>query len=486
VSTTSEEVVEVTKVKKQKRTHEADAAAGPSTKSKDQVDASEVMSRRQQLGIQVEGDESQFAPVLSFAESGMPANVMKACEGFEKPTPIQAQSWPVALSGRDMIGIASTGSGKTLAFTLPGFVHVLNKNLNSKTSKKSVISILVLSPTRELATQIHEVASEAGKSCDMQSACLYGGMPKDVQRKQLSKSSMIVATPGRLLDMVNDGSCDLSRVQYLVLDEADRMLDMGFEKDVRQILSLVPTERQTLMFSATWPVAIQSLAHEFLKTPVRVIVGSTNLAASHTVTQVVEVVDPKDKESRLHSLLCNYHKSRKNRVLVFCLYKKEAARVETFLARKGWNVVAIHGDMSQADRNKAFQAFRDGQTPLLVATDVAARGLDIPDVEYVINLTFPLTIEDYVHRIGRTGRAGKSGIAHTLFTAQDKPHSGALINILNETGQTVPEDLMKFGTGVKRKEHKMYGNHFRAEGEVSKKAQKSHLMTRMIEPKVGK
>eukprot|EP00301_Raphidiophrys_heterophryoidea_P018696 c3702_g1_i1.p1 GENE.c3702_g1_i1~~c3702_g1_i1.p1 ORF type:complete len:533 (-),score=121.36 c3702_g1_i1:78-1646(-) len=457
--------VEEKKKKQKVESTKATVADEAEPKSTAKKSAQEIAALRASLEVSVDGDsDSIFCPITSFAESEMPENVLQCCSGFQKPTPIQAQAWPIALSGRDMIGIASTGSGKTLAFTLPGFVRVTA----IKKSGAQKISILVLSPTRELATQIFDVAAVAGKTCSIQAVCLYGGMSKAEQRKQLYGASMVVATPGRLLDMVNDGVCDLSNVKYMVLDEADRMLDMGFEKDVRKIMALLPEKRQTLMFSATWPTEIQSLAHEFLKSPVRVTVGSTDLAASHSVTQIIEVIDEREKESRLQALLSKYHQSRKNRVLVFCLYKKEAARVESFLQKKGWSAVAIHGDMSQVERNRSFQAFKDGQKPLLVATDVAARGLDIPDVEYVINLTFPLTIEDYVHRIGRTGRAGKTGISHTFFTAQDKPHSGSLINILNESGQPVPEDLLKFGTGVKRKEHKMYGAHYRAEGEMKK------------------
>lgn len=286
---------------------------------------------------------------------------------------------------------------------------------------------------------------------------------------------MIIATPGRLLDLIEEGNCDLSRVTYLVLDEADRMLDMGFEQDVRRILAMVSSDRQTCMFSATWPQSIQQLASEFLVSPIRVVVGSAELAAAHTVTQRVQVVEPKDKEPKLHALLTQYHSSKTNRVLVFCLYKKEAARIEGFLKRKGWDVAAIHGDMSQTDRTRAFNAFRSGEVPLLVATDVAARGLDIPDVEYVINLTFPLTIEDYVHRIGRTGRAGKTGIAHTFFTMEDKAHSGALVNVLREAKQEVPEELLKFGTGVKRKEHKMYGAFFKGDNDASANKQSTKI-----------
>jgi len=216
------------------------------------------------------------------------------------------------------------------------------------------------------------------------------------------------------------------------------------------------------MFSATWPPAIQKIAEEHLNHAVKVVIGSAELSATKTVTQLVDVVEPADKDRTLLRLLSQYHSSRKNRVIVFCLYKKEAARMETFLQQRGWPCCAIHGDMTQDARTRAFNSFRDGHVPLLVATDVAARGLDIPQVEYVINLTFPLTIEDYVHRIGRTGRAGARGISHTLFTSLDKAHAGELVNVLRDAGAEVPEALLRFGTHVKKKEHPVYGAHFRA------------------------
>jgi len=226
------------------------------------------------------------------------------------------------------------------------------------------------------------------------------------------------------------------------------------------------------MFSATWPVTIQALGNEFLSDPIKIIVGSEDLAANHKVTQHVEVMDPDHKFQRLQQLLQLHHKSRNNRILVFALYKKEASRLESMLRAKGWNVQSIHGDKSQTERTKAMSNFKDGTIPLLVATDVAARGLDIPDVEYVVNYTFPLTIEDYVHRIGRTGRGGKVGVSYTFFTLHDKSHGGELVNVLNEASQNVPEDLLKFGSHVKKKEHALYGAHFK-EIDTSKKS--SHI-----------
>jgi len=259
------------------------------------------------------------------------------------------------------------------------------------------------------------------------------------------------------VDLMNEGSCNLSAVSYLVLDEADRMLDAGFEQDMRTIISATHASRQTCLFSATWPDSIRALAHEFLTNPLRVTIGSEDLAAGTRITQLVEVIEDDARERRLGALLAEYHASRENRVLVFVLYKREAARIEQALRRKGWNCGSIHGDKAQAQRTHALEAFHAGTVPLLVATDVAARGLDIPDVDYVINFSFPLTIEDYVHRIGRTGRAGKQGTAHTFFQPGDKARAGELVNVLSEAGQVIPECMKQFNLTTKKKTHKLYG-----------------------------
>jgi len=288
--------------------------------------------------------------------------------------------------------------------------------------------------------------------------CVHGGVAKRPQQDALWEGAhVLVATPGRLLDLVGEGSCDLSEVTYLVLDEADRMLDMGFEKDIRQILEYLPPQRQTAMFSATWPAAIQKLSAQFLNDPIHVTVGacSDGLSSNQESTQIVEVIDDRARNDRLTALLKDYHHSRKNRILVFVLFKKEATRLEDYLLYQGWKVASIHSDKSQAARTKALQGFIDGTSPLLVATDVAARGLDIPQVEYVINYSFPLTIEDYIHRIGRTGRAGKTGISHTFFQHHDKHRAGELVNVLKETNQVIPEGLGQWGLAVKKKEPKL-------------------------------
>ena len=318
--------------------------------------------------------------------------------------------------------------------------------------------MLVVAPTRELAMQSQTGLEVAGKHFKMKSACVYGGVPKYEQRKALREGAeVIVATPGRLIDLMEEGCCSLDQVSFLVLDEADRMLDQGFERAIRQIIGATHPERQTCLFSATWPESVKQLASEFLSKPVMVTIGSEDLAASKSVTQIVEVVEERSREWKLQNLLKKYHKDN-NRILIFVLYKKEADRITSALESKGWNVAAIHGDRTQDKRIRAIEDFRKGSVPILVATDVAARGLDIPGVEYVINFSFPLTIEDYVHRIGRTGRAGKTGVAHTFFHAGDKLRAGELVQVLKESGQNVPKEMMQFDLNVKRKEHKLYGN----------------------------
>jgi len=399
----------------------------------------------------------EFKPVLTFPELGFSKKIMKICNKFEKPTPIQSECWPILGSGKDIIGIAETGSGKTLAFTLPALVHIRHRIEEEPRKRKGPI-LLIISPTRELAMQSQVVLEEAADAVQIKSVCVYGGVPKYNQMKDLSRGvEVVVATPGRLIDLMNEGCCDLSEVSYLVLDEADRMLDQGFERDIRRIISETHPQRQTALFSATWPDSVRELAHEFLNKPIKVTIGSDDLAAGTRIKQIVEVIEDRAREAKLNKLLKDYHSTRKNRILIFVLYKKEASRIEENLKHMGWNCTSIHGDKSQGARTQAVESFRDGDIPLLVATDVAARGLDIPDVDYVINFSFPLTIEDYVHRIGRTGRAGKTGTSHTFFQQCDKARAGELVKVLQDAGQQVPEQMNNFDLNIKKKEHKLYG-----------------------------
>merc|ERR1711892_1217784 len=401
----------------------------------------------------------KYKPLLNFDELGFPDSIMKICSGFSKPTPIQAQCWPVLASGRDIIGIAETGSGKTLAFSIPALAHLKHRVESEGKAKAGFPKMLIVSPTRELAMQSQEVLDVAGASCGVRSVCVYGGVPKWTQKQALKDGvEVVVATPGRLIDLMNEGVCDLGQVSYLVLDEADRMLDQGFERDIRTIVGMTHTGRQTALFSATWPDSVRELAHSFLTKPIKVTIGSDDLAAGTRIKQIVEVVEDRAREGKLTQLLKKYHSDRKNRILIFVLYKKEAARIEQNLTRGGWKATSIHGDKSQEGRTLAVEQFKSGQVPLLVATDVAARGLDIPGVDYVINFSFPLTIEDYVHRIGRTGRAGRDGTAHTFFQLCDKLRAGELVKVLKDANQEVPAAMHDFDLNIKKKEHKLYGS----------------------------
>jgi ATP-dependent RNA helicase DBP3 len=384
-------------------------------------------------------------PITQFSFLPKTALISKSpFASFKAPTPIQAASWPFGLNKRDIVGVAETGSGKTIAFGLPLVEAVLAMPKPAKSGGR--IRAVVVSPTRELAMQTNEQLAKLGELVGLKTVCVYGGASKDAQRVLLKKADIIVATPGRLKDFIEEGAINLENAKFAVLDEADRMLDKGFEDDIRRILSCTPEkeERQTLMFTATWPQSVQALASTFMVSPVKIIIGNDetgDLKANIRISQAVEVVDPRAKEQRLLQIL--KAQPRNERVLVFCLYKKEATRVEGFLQQRGLKVVAIHGDLRQEQRTRSLEAFKTGETPILVATDVAARGLDIPEVKLVVNVTvslandpvcslyyhsdtrqFPLTIEDYVHRIGRTGRAGKTGEAITLFTEHDKAHSG--------------------------------------------------------------
>ena len=423
-----------------------------------------------------------------FASLGVPTDMIRGLEelGIVTPTEVQRKVIPFLLNnGGDLIAQAQTGTGKTAAFGLP-----LLKKMDPTYSQ---IQGLVLAPTRELAVQIAGVLADAGRPAGLGVALCYGGVPKGPQvaalqgrnNDGLGPAAVVVGTPGRLQDLCGtaDGSQNphppallLSSTSFLVLDEADRMLDLGFEPHVRAIATATRADRQTAMFSATWPSAVRSLAADFLApSPARVVVGSADLAASHSVEQRVEVLEPRARDARIDPVLRSLvgRPGSGERAIVFVLYKKEAPRVESMLERNGWKAAAVHGDAPQSARSAAVDAFRAGKTQVLVATDVAARGLDIPDVAAVINYSFPLTTEDYVHRIGRTGRAGKTGKAHTFFSgATDRGRAGELVNVLREAGQEVPAELLKFGTTVKKKESKLYGSHFKDIGEGAPKATK--------------
>ncbi|KAG1908621.1 DEAD-domain-containing protein [Suillus fuscotomentosus] len=457
----------------------ATPSSQPSTKLCSPAEG-EAFLEKHNITISTQTNSDAVVPVISFDQLNIPDGLRGAFTGFNEPTPIQACTWPPALKGKDVVGIAETGSGKTLAFGIPALAQLIASPKKPK-KKESTISVLVVAPTRELAIQTHDALSALGAPFGIASVAVFGGVPKDPQVKALANGNtdgkitrIVVGTPGRIIDLVNDGVCDLSRVNYLVLDEADRMLDKGFENDITKIISytIQGEGRQTMMFSATWPEAVRRLASSFQHNPVRVTVGSDDLTANSRVEQVVEVFnDPREKDNRLLKRLADLsHKktSRKGsdeaRILIFALYKKEATRIEQSLRRAGYDVGALHGDMSQTARMDALEKFKTGETGLLVATDVAARGLDIPNVGAVINYTFPLTLEDYIHRIGRTGRGGRSGKSITFFTGEnhERALAGELARVLREGGFDAQADNLKqFPMTIKKKGHAAYGAFFR-------------------------
>ncbi|CAJ0638427.1 15644_t:CDS:10 [Entrophospora sp. SA101] len=334
--------------------------------------------------------------------------------GFTAPTPIQSQGWPMALSGRDLVGIAETGS------------------------------VLILAPTRELAIQIQQECTKFGKSSRIKNTCVYGGVPRGPQVRELSAGVEIcIATPGRLIDMLETRKTNLRRVTYLVLDEADRMLDMGFEPQIRKIVDQIRPDRQTLMWSATWPKEVKRLAEDYLNDFIQVNIGSLDLSASHNITQTVEVCSEYEKRTKLVRHLERIIDQKENKTLIFTATKRTADEITKFLRQDGWPALAIHGDKAQVERDWVLSEFRTGRSPIMVATDVASRGIDVKDIKLVINYDFPTNVEDYVHRIGRTGRGGAKGLAVTFFTMDNARQAKDLVNILREANQEVDSKLLE-------------------------------------------
>uniref|UniRef100_A0A1B0CBR2 RNA helicase n=1 Tax=Lutzomyia longipalpis TaxID=7200 RepID=A0A1B0CBR2_LUTLO len=358
-------------------------------------------------------------------------------QGFEKPSPIQCQAWPILMSGEDLIGIAQTGSGKTLAFLLPGMIHTELQPIPR--SERGGPNVLVMAPTRELALQIRdEVAKYHFRG--MKSVCVYGGGSTKEQIQTVERGvEIVIATPGRLNDLVARGTIDVSSITYLVLDEADRMLDMGFEPQIRKILLDVRPDRQTIMTSATWPPGVRRLAQSYMNNPIQVYVGTLDLAAVHSVSQNVEIVDENEKYDRIQQFVQDM--APKDKAIIFCGKKARADELASELCMVGYNCQVIHGDREQADREKAVQDIKSGYVRILVATDVASRGLDIEDITHVVNYDFPKNMEEYVHRVGRTGRAGRTGTSLSLLTRKDWGSAAELIKILEEADQDVPDEL---------------------------------------------
>ena len=371
----------------------------------------------------------------TFADLNLAPELLRAvaAEGYTEPTPIQEQAIPHVLQGRDLLGAAQTGTGKTAAFVLPIMQLLKPFATPSPSPARHPVRALVLTPTRELAVQISESCTTYGKYLPLRSGVVYGGVPMPPQQKMLLAGvEILIATPGRLLDHAGSKTVNLSQVSILILDEADRMLDMGFMPDLKRILALIPKKRQSLLFSATFSEPIRALAHDFLHDPVTVEVARRNQTAEN-VRQVIMPVDDRRRRALLSDLL----KTRNwDQTLVFVNRKVEANRLGDFLHRDGHNVVEIHGDKDQKQRNRALAAFKAGETRVMVATDVAARGLDIEALPAVINYELPFDPEDYVHRIGRTGRAGALGEAIS-FVAPNEMEKLTLVRKLTKAALAI-------------------------------------------------
>jgi len=393
-------------------------------------------------------DPKAPSPVLSFEDCGLPDYLLsKLSRDFTAPTPIQAAGLPIALSGTNMVGIGQTGSGKTLAFLLPAFLHIKKERErlaadqnNSKRTEGPLV--LILAPTRELAKQIEDVARQYRNATRIRSVCCIGGEGRGKQLEHYDAGAeLMIATPGRINDFVEVGDMSLKRVGFVVLDEADRMLDMGFEPQVRSVLEAVQSERQTMMFSATWPDEVQDLASEFLGDYTFMKIGSVDLCANKNINQHVEVTTKDYKTEQF--LIDIEEKLMKKKVLVFTERKATVDRLERLLRNRRVRAMGIHGDKSQRMRSETLQRFKDGSCKVMIATDVAARGLDVNDVDWVVNYDFPLDIENYIHRIGRTGRANKKGSSLTYMTIDDARYAKKLRQILEESEQEVPEELIE-------------------------------------------
>jgi len=364
---------------------------------------------------------------MKFNELGLSEKVLNAVEasGYDTPTPIQAQAIPHALQGRDVLGIAQTGTGKTAAFTLP-MLSLLERGRARARMPRS----LILEPTRELAAQVEEAFAKYGVNHKLNVALLIGGVSDGEQKAKIDRGAdVVIATPGRLLDLTERGGLLLTGIEILVIDEADRMLDMGFIPDIERICKLVPFTRQTLFFSATMPPEITRLTETFLHNPVRVEVARAATTAENvTQTLVASGGAPEEKRATLRRIVRGAENFKN--AIIFCNRKRDVQVVYRSLQRHGFSVGALHGDMDQRMRMAALDAFRAGQTQLIVCSDVAARGLDIPDVSHVINYDAPHHAEDYVHRIGRTARAGKTGDAVTIVTPADQKSIAAIEKLI--------------------------------------------------------
>jgi len=416
----------------------------------------EVAAKYKELNANVEGRKPHPRPVMSFDHLNLPENMLKPVlgAGFAGPSPIQSMGWPTALSGRDMVGIAQTGSGKTLAYLLPGLVHIAAQPpLRPGDGPVG----LVMAPTRELAMQIQAEVMKFTAGTQIRSTAVFGGVSRYGQAADLRRGvEILIATPGRLLDFLESGTTNLKRVTYLCLDEADRMLDMGFEPQIRKVVSQIRPDRQTLMWSATWPKEIQRLARDFCREdPVKLTIGTEELSLNPRITQQIEVVGEYDKRDRFMSWIKSVA-SEEQKVLVFTETKRGADSLCRELQYQNMPAAAIHGDKEQRQRDKTLFDFKSGRCNILIATDVAQRGLDIKDVMFVVNYDVPKTLEDYIHRIGRTARGGATGTAVTFFPADAYTPdmirmARAISKAMRDVGQQPPEQLLDLtGQGSRR------------------------------------
>ena len=433
----------------------------------------EVADLRLELdGIKIRGMDAP-KPVQKWSQCGLGAQSLDVIQklGYEKPSAIQSQAIPSIMSGRDVIGVAKTGSGKTIAFLLPMFRHI--KDQRPLDSLDGPVG-LVMTPTRELATQIHKECKPFLKALNLRAVCAYGGAPIKDQIADLKRGAeIIVCTPGRMIDLLaaNSGRVtNLRRVTYVVLDEADRMFDMGFEPQVMKILANIRPDRQTVLFSATFPRQMESLARKTLSKPVEIVVGGRSVVAPE-ITQLVEVRTEESKFIRLLELLGELYNDAENeddRALIFVDRQESADGLLRDLMRKGYPCQSIHGGKDQIDRDSTIEDFKAGVIPIMIATSVAARGLDVKQLKLVVNYDAPNHLEDYVHRAGRTGRAGNTGTAVTFITPDQERYSLDIAKALRQSNQEVPEELQNlvnaFLEKVKAGKEKVSGSGFGGKG----------------------
>jgi ATP-dependent RNA helicase RhlE len=386
---------------------------------------------------------------MNFSDLHLIKNIQTALaeEGYESPTSIQEQAIPIILEGTDLVGCAQTGTGKTAAFAIP-IINYLHK-IGGSSTKKKVIRCLVVTPTRELAIQIDESFNTYGKYTNIKSMVLFGGVNQASQVEQLQKGmDIVIATPGRLLDLHKQGYVDLDSLHFLVLDEADQMLDMGFINDVKKIVKLTPDNRQTLLFSATMPMAIRELADTFLRKPKYVTVTPVSSTAEN-VEQKIYYVNKEDKRKLLYHIIRNESISN---VLVFVRTKHGADNAVKALKKNGITAEAIHGDKSQNTRQRVLESFKNQEISVLVATDIAARGIDIENLPFVLNLDLPNIPETYVHRIGRTGRAGNSGIAISFCSQDELPYWKDISRLIKVSVKEIKDHPFGFSLEAEVKE----------------------------------